>query len=105
MRSFIYAAVATLALGVSAAPGVSNNTRAEVELVARDNCLNDKRAQAVANNFQALIANYSDTLANATLTTDFTDYSDSVNTLIDGGCSGPVTVRPLPCWLDERTKY
>ncbi|USW47324.1 hypothetical protein Slin15195_G006430 [Septoria linicola] len=50
-------------------------------------CLSDKEAQAVATNFKNLIANYSNELANASLTTDFVDYSDSVIELINNGCS------------------
>lgn len=54
-------------------------------------CMTDADAQTVANNFEALIANYSDALANATLTENFHDYTDSVIELIDSGCpNGPV---------------
>lgn len=56
-------------------------------------CMNDKAAQQVATNFKNLIAEYSDELADAVLTTDFTDYSDSVNELINSGCTGPQAVR------------
>lgn len=45
-------------------------------------CLDDAHAQRVANNFATLISAYTDSFANQTLTTDFTDYSDSVDTLI-----------------------
>lgn len=55
-------------------------------------CMSDSDAQQVATNFKDLIANYSDELADSSLTTDFTDYSDSVNELINSGCSGPATV-------------
>lgn len=51
------------------------------------NCMSDAAATTVANNFQTLIAAYSDELANATLTEDFVDYSDSVGELINGGCT------------------
>lgn len=51
------------------------------------NCLSDDDAQKVANNFKTLIASYSDSFANQTLTTDFEDYSDSVGELINGGCT------------------
>jgi len=54
-------------------------------------CMTDGDAQTVANNFEALIANYSDALANKTLTVNFHDYTDSVIELIDSGCpNGPV---------------
>ncbi|KAF2163591.1 hypothetical protein M409DRAFT_57472 [Zasmidium cellare ATCC 36951] len=53
-------------------------------------CLTDYDAQRVANNFGQTIENYSDALADRVLTTDFTDYSDSVNELINNGCpNGP----------------
>ena len=56
-------------------------------------CMTDGDAQTVANNFEALIANYSDALANKTLTVNFHDYTDSVIELIDSGCpNGPVPV-------------
>jgi len=51
------------------------------------NCMSDSDAQTVANNFKTLIASYSDSFANQTLTTDFEDYSDSVDELINGGCT------------------
>lgn len=57
-------------------------------------CMNDKQAQQVATNFKDLIAAYSDELADAALTEDFTDYSDSVTELINSGCTGPQPVRP-----------
>ena len=56
-------------------------------------CMNDKAAQQVATNFKDLIAEYSDELADAALTEDFTDYSDSVTELINSGCQGPQAVR------------
>lgn len=56
-------------------------------------CLSDTEAQGVATNFKNLIADYSDTLANASLTVDFVDYSDSVIELINNGCpNSPVAV-------------
>jgi hypothetical protein len=54
--------------------------------------MSDSQAQTVATNFKDLIATYSDELANATVAEDFVDYSSSVNTLIDSGCTGPVSV-------------
>lgn len=57
-------------------------------------CLSDQEAQGVADNFRNLIADYSDALANASLTEDFVDYSDSVIELINNGCpNSPVAVR------------
>ena len=55
-------------------------------------CMSDADAQQVATNFKNLIADYSDALADSSLTTDFTDYSDSVNELINSGCTGPQAV-------------
>ncbi|KAK3673957.1 hypothetical protein LTR78_006159 [Recurvomyces mirabilis] len=86
MRSFI--AVAALAAFAYAAPepifGQSKN-------VARDDgsCMSSADADQVAINFQNLISNYSSSLAEASLTTGFQDYSDSVTSLIDAGCTGP----------------
>lgn len=58
--------------------------------------MSDSDAKKVANNFQTLIASYSDSFADQTLTKDFVDYSDSVNELINGGCtddgSAPVSL-------------
>ncbi|KAF2859724.1 hypothetical protein K470DRAFT_258575 [Piedraia hortae CBS 480.64] len=55
----------------------------------KDPCMSYREASRVANNFQTLIANYSDALADRVLTVDFNDWSDSVTTLIDSGCSSP----------------
>jgi hypothetical protein len=58
-------------------------------------------AQTVADNFDALIANYSDALARKTLTENFHDYTDSVIELIDNGCpNGPLPVS-LPSQLHK----
>lgn len=55
-------------------------------------CMSDAQAQQVATNFGNLISDYSVELANEALAPSYTDYSASVNTLIDGGCSGPLPV-------------
>jgi len=81
MRSSILAA-ATFALGALATPTLMKRD-------CNDTCMTYDQAAKVANNFQTLIANYSDALADATLTVDFQDYSDSVTTLIDSGCTSP----------------
>jgi hypothetical protein len=53
-------------------------------------CLLDDEATKLANNFKSLILAYSKANAEAFLTKDFTDYSDSVNELINNGCpDGP----------------
>ncbi|KXL48206.1 hypothetical protein M433DRAFT_481620 [Acidomyces richmondensis BFW] len=66
-------------------------------------CMTQAEAQQVADNFQNLIANYSDTLANESLTVGYQDYSDSVTTLIDSGCTGP---QPLgAATFDSRASF
>lgn len=53
-------------------------------------CMSDSDAQRVANNFKTLITDYSNATADQVLCTDFIDYSDSVNELINNGCpNGP----------------
>jgi len=64
------------AVGVSARPATGNSKRA-------DSCMTPEQAQGVATNFGTLIAHYSDELANNALAVNFTDYSESVNTLIN----------------------
>lgn len=60
-------------------------------ITRRAQCIDDAGAQKVADNFRSLITNYSNSSAEAYLTKDFTDYSDSVNELMNSGCSdGPV---------------
>ncbi|KAM0716391.1 hypothetical protein Q7P37_007836 [Cladosporium fusiforme] len=58
-------------------------------------CLNDDQAQQIADVWDSLIQNYSDELADSALTTDFTDYSESVNTLINS-CPQGDAAQPLP---------
>ncbi|KAK0940156.1 hypothetical protein LTR29_008209 [Friedmanniomyces endolithicus] len=52
-------------------------------------CLLPSDAQTLSTNFGKLISNYSNKLANETLTPNFIDHSESVNTLIDSGGSAP----------------
>lgn len=53
-------------------------------------CVDDTAAQRVASNFKKLINSYSNSSAAQFMTTDFHDYSDSVNELINSGCpNGP----------------
>lgn len=56
-------------------------------------CLCDSDADVIGNDFAQLISNYSATFANNVLAPDFYDQSDSVNTLIDSGTTGPIPVR------------
>jgi hypothetical protein len=56
-------------------------------------CLCDSDADVIANDFAQLISNYSEDFAKKVLADDYTDQSDSVNTLIDNG-----TTSPIPVW-------
>lgn len=57
------------------------------------NCLSDAEAQNQANHFAELVTNYSNASADAYLTPDFTDYTDSVIELMNGGCpNDPIPV-------------
>lgn len=85
MRSSIIAA-ATFALGAIASPLLAKRD-------CNDTCMSYDQATAVANNFKTLIAAYSDDLADQVLAPDFVDYSDSVISLINSGCTGPLPVR------------
>ena len=83
MRASVVAAL-TFALGALAAP------RALSRRDDGDWCMTDDEATHVAQNFQGLISNYSNAAAELVLCTTFTDYSDSVSELINGGCAnGP----------------
>lgn len=62
----------------------------------QETCIDDDGAQRVANNFRTLITDYSNATAAQVLSPDFTDYSDSVNELINNGCpDGPQVNLPL----------
>jgi len=52
-------------------------------------CMTYDQATAVANNFRQSIVNYSNESTIEHFTVDFVDYSASVNTLINSGCTGP----------------
>ena len=88
-------AVAALVNAALAAPATSQS-KSEVqrrdEVDARNACMSGSQAQQVATNFGHLISAYSATLANQTLTANYVDYSDSVNTLINNGCTSPQTL-------------
>lgn len=86
-------ALSALAATTLAAPWPSwGVNRGYKEARTTSNCMSDSDAKKVANNFKTLIAAYSDSFANQTLTVDFVDYSDSVSELINGGCNGPAVV-------------
>ena len=90
MRSFSVLAAATLAVVASATPEpIFGN-----QLEKRDStCMSQAEAQQVATSFGVLLTNYTVDLANAVLTEGFDDYTSSVATLIDAGCTGPQSVR------------
>lgn len=58
-------------------------------------CMTWDDAQAVVNNWKALITDYSDEVADRSVTVGFTDYSESVNTLINT-CPQGDAAKPLP---------
>jgi hypothetical protein len=81
MRNFIVAGL--LAAGAMASPLVERATT----------CMTTAQAVKVAQNFRALIHDtFNTTLAQTSMTADFTDYSDSVIELINSGCSTPQTL-------------
>ncbi|WPG98593.1 Hypothetical protein R9X50_00138600 [Acrodontium crateriforme] len=83
MRAFI---AAVFAMGAVASSGLQKRD-------CEDTCMTYDQAFAVANNFKTLIANYSDAFAETVLGTDFQDYSDSVDELINSGClNGPAVL-------------
>ena len=89
MVSFTSAAVLSLA-AVSALAGPVEK-RTGLWHHGRE-CMTDADAQQVVDNYAELIRAYSDELANDALTTDFTDYSESVNSLINTCPQGESTV-------------
>jgi len=90
MPSFSSVALFSLAvLGAVAAP-------AEKRHYARDaQCVSSAEADEIATDYAELIVNYSDALADAVLAVNFTDYSESVNTLINS-CPQGDAAQPLP---------
>jgi hypothetical protein len=58
-------------------------------------CLCDSDADTIGNDFAQLISNYSATFATEVLADDYTDQSDSVNTLIDSGTTSPLALGSL----------
>jgi hypothetical protein len=60
-------------------------------------CLRDSDADVIANDFAQTITNYSANFTELILAPDYTDQSDSVNTLMDGGTTSPIPV----CYLLE----
>jgi hypothetical protein len=109
MPSFSTLAVASvLALGAFARPQGPNG--APNRRWGGDNfCLTRYEAQQVATNYGNLIASYSTSLAQVALSPDFTDYSESVNTLIDecpqGSAAQAQTVPLLMATFSNRTAF
>ena len=64
-----------------------------------EQCMSAEEAQRVADNYGELIRNYSDGLAMAALSTDFTDFSEGVNTLIN---TCPQGASAQPCRFSRR---
>lgn len=54
-------------------------------------CMSDADALQVAMNWQDLLTNYSDALANASLTEDITEESSATNYLLSSSCSNGIT--------------
>jgi hypothetical protein len=75
------------ALGAIAAP-------AEKRRPGHRQCVSDAEADQIATSYATLITSYSDALADAVLATNFTDYSESVNTLINS-CPQGDAAKPL----------
>ncbi|KAK3680075.1 hypothetical protein LTR78_000452 [Recurvomyces mirabilis] len=79
MPSFTTVAVASFfAIGAFARPAAQVEKRH-----GGGYCLSGDEAQQVATNYGNLIADYTDALADAALAPSFTDYSESVNSLIN----------------------
>lgn len=90
------AAISLLAGGAFAAPASATAATATSAPNA-DGCMRDEQATTVANNFKTLISAYTNETANAVMTTNVVDYSDSVITLMDSACpASPPVDSKLP---------
>jgi hypothetical protein len=90
MPSFSSLALFSLAaLGAVAAPAERRQA-----LGPESQCMTAAEADQVATAWGTLIASYNEALADAVLTTNFTDYSESVNTLINS-CPQGDAAKPL----------
>lgn len=99
----ITATLLSLALGSSAIPTINKRwTMGEA-------CMTDADAQQVVTNYANLIRAYTDELAVAALTPDFTDHSESVNSLIDtcpqGNASQARTIPLLEASFTSRKQF
>ncbi|KAK3112489.1 hypothetical protein LTR53_011205 [Teratosphaeriaceae sp. CCFEE 6253] len=72
---------AVLALGALCLPYCTANTSY--------NCLSSSDANTLATDFGKLVSAYTKKLADQILTSDFIDYSESINTLKDNGGTSP----------------
>jgi len=107
MPSFSTLAVLSLsALGALARPA-TDARHAEYERRNDGYCMSRREAQVVADNYAELIRSYSLPLANAALSPDFTDYSESVNTLINECPQGSaaITLPLLSPSFSNRTQF
>jgi hypothetical protein len=90
MPSFSSIALISLAvIGAFAAPAEKRHYNRSAQ------CVTDAEADQIASDYAALIVSYSDALADAALAPNFTDYSESVNTLINS-CPQGDAAKPLP---------
>jgi len=88
MRSSVLAWVTTLLAGTAFAADSWAQPRGAF-------CLCDSDADVIGNDFAELISNYSEDFAKKVLADDYTDQSDSVNTLIDSGTTSPIPLGSL----------
>ncbi|KAK5173974.1 uncharacterized protein LTR77_001053 [Saxophila tyrrhenica] len=105
MVAFVSAALLSLAaVGTLAAPTVEKRTGLWHH---KSDCMSRREAQVVADNYAELIRNYTDELALATLDPGFTDYSESVNTLINTCPQGDAaqTLPLLAPTFSNRTQF
>lgn len=78
---------------------ISNLTAVAYAILATSDafCLSNSQAEVIGDDFAQLISNYSAAFANIVLANDYTDQSDSVNTLIDSGTESPIPVCANSC--------
>lgn len=76
MRSFILRCLALASTGLVASASAA--------------CMCDDEANDIAAAFGSLVSGYDNYTANQLFTSDFIDYSESINSLKNGGCEGPI---------------
>ena len=77
-------ALATTSLAAPAAKSLTERTFG---------CMTPQQAQTIATDFGTLISVYNKALAQRILASDYTDYSESVNALIDSCPTGQLSIR------------